>query len=62
MTNEYKRFIRQLKAASVGMTFEQLSDELNVAPTSIRGYFNFTHVMSAETMLRAIRLMGGYSC
>lgn len=62
MTDEYKRFVRQLKAASVGMTFEELSDRLMVAPTSVRAYFNFTHVMSTETMLRAIRIMGGYSC
>lgn len=62
MTDEYKRFVRQLKAATAGMTFEQIADALCVCPSSVRGYYNFANTMKAETMLRAIRLMGGYKC
>ena len=62
MTEEYKRFVRQLKAATAGMTFEQIADALNVGQTTVRGYYRFDNVMSGETMLKAIRLMGGYKC
>lgn len=62
MTDEYKRFVRQLKAATAGMTFEQIADALNVDQTTVRGYYRFDNVMSGETMLKAIRLMGGYKC
>ena len=62
MTDEYKRFVRQLKAATAGMTFEQIADALNVGQTTVRVYYRFDNVMSGETMLKAIRLMGGYKC
>ena len=62
MTDEYKRFVRQLKAATAGMTFEQIADALNVGQTTVKGYYRFDNVMSGETMLKAIRLMGGYKC
>jgi hypothetical protein len=62
MSDDYKRFVRCLKAATVGMTFDQIADILNVGKTTVRAYYNFTNTMNGEVMLRAIRLMGGYKC
>ena len=62
MTDEYKRFIRHLRAATVGLTFEQIAEALNVCTKSARDYYNLKAEMKGGTMLKAIRLMGGYKC
>lgn len=65
MSDTYTRFVRQLKAAAAakGMDFPEIAETLNVSVSSVRGYWKMSSVMSAETMLRAIKyIMGGYKC
>lgn len=58
MSDNYIKFIRELKRKTYGMGMKQIADVLLVGPASVYAYMNYKSVMSAETLLRAAQKFG----
>lgn len=60
MSDLYIGFVRKLKAASAGMTYEQVGEAFNVHSNTVRNWFSFRTMMDGEAVLKAVRFMGGF--
>ena len=58
MTDDYNRFIKAFKAATAGLTVNEVAEKLRVAPSTVYMWFQQKNCMNADAILRACWVFG----